>query len=111
MLLRANESGKSLSTISIRIPRNNPHSSSRSLSRIFERIPPFFYSQNVIPAVKNLRISFNTASFLVQQADVPSTSIVTTRAFFFFQGEPAWKVFLQQEISDLSWQKNTADPC
>ncbi len=99
MLLRANESANLSQQFQLEYQEIISIRHHESCEKIFEQLATFLSTSNVGSAVKKPEYLLNTASLLVQQA-MSQVHPVKVRAFFFFQGEPAWKVFLQQEISD-----------
>jgi hypothetical protein len=99
MLLRANVSANLSQQFQLEYQEITTIQHHEACEELFERISAFLLQPNVIPAAEKPEYLLSTTSLLVQQAmfQVRPSNV---RAFFFFQGEPAWKVFLQQEMSD-----------
>ena len=97
LVLKFNESAKLSEQFQLEY-QEMMHIRQHNYQAIFERLRKFILDPKFAIATDEPKYILNMASLLVQQA-VLQARPVTTRAFFF-QGEPAWKVFLQQEISD-----------
>ncbi|MCD4997359.1 helix-turn-helix domain-containing protein [Enterococcus gallinarum] len=98
LVLKFNESAKLSEQFQLEY-QEMMHIRQHNYQAIFERLRKFILDPKFAIVTDEPKYILNMASLLVQQA-VLQARPVTTRAFFFFQGEPAWKVFLQQEISD-----------
>ena len=97
LVLKFNESAKLSDQFQLEY-QEMIHIRQHNYQAIFERLRKFVLDPKFAIVTDEPKYILNMASLLVQQA-VLQARPVTTRAFFFFQGEPAWKVFLQQEIS------------
>jgi hypothetical protein len=97
LVLKFNESAKLSEQFQLEY-QEMIHIRQHNYQAIFERLRKFVLDPKFAIVTDEPKYILNMASLLVQQA-VLQARPVTTRAFFFFQGEPAWKVFLQQEIS------------
>lgn len=97
LLLKFNESAK-LSTQFQLEYQEMMHLRQHNYQEIFARLRTFILNAQFGIAEDESEYILNMASLLVQQA-VLLARPVTAKAYFFFQGEPAWKAFLQQELN------------
>ena len=107
LVLKFNESAKLSEQFQLEY-QEMMHIRQHNYQAIFERLRKFILDPKFAIVTDEPKYILNMASLLVQQA-VLQARPVTTRAFSF-QGEPAWKVFLQQEISDYLGSRTRISP-